>query len=179
MKKIISVATAAAFALTLTACGGESFQDDNYVGICEDKQGNRVDDSYCSHAPAYSSGISGTEAFFWGYMLSSMTMPRYGQHVTNVVYRVDESRYNVYRGGVPKTGGVLNPTTYKPLASKVVKPDVSVKSSKYKDVYINQDSTYKKKNVDSNVYKPNSNVYKAPAPVYKAPAPIYRPAPRR
>jgi hypothetical protein len=148
MKKILSVATAAALVFGLSACG-EEVQDDNYVGVCQDKQGNRVDDSLCAGAPAYggaSGGGSTIEGFFWGYLLSSMMMPRIGQPVGNtVVYRVDESRYNVYRGGVSKTGGRINYDTYKPIASKVVKPDTSVKSQKYRDVYINQDSTYKNK----------------------------------
>lgn len=158
MKKILAVVAAGTLAFSLSACG-ESPQDDNYVGVCQDKQGNRVDDSLCSGAPAYSDNGSTMEGFFWGYLLSSMSMPRIGQPVgSSVVYHVDESRYNVYRGGVPKTGGVLNPTTYKPQASKIVKPDVAVNSQKYKDVYISQDSTYKQKtgSGSNNSYKSGS-----------------------
>jgi len=150
MKKFLAIGTALALTLGLSACA-ESPDDENYVGFCQDREGNRVEDTYCPTNVYYSNGPSGSEMFFWGYLLSSMNMPRVGAPVgSGVVYRIDDTRYNVYRGGVPTTGGKVNYDTYKPLASKVVKPDVSVKSQTYKNAYINQDSTYKQKDSSKN-----------------------------
>lgn len=184
MKKFVVIAATGLLAFATAACGADSYHmesvpvDPNYVGVCVNDKGERVADSFCQSAPAYSNGYvgGGVSDFVWGYFLASALMPRYGAPVgSTVIYRVDDTRNNVYRGGVPSTGGKVNFSTFKPMASKVAKPDVAVNSKKYKDVYINQDSTYKKKNVDSNVYKAPANK----APAYKAPAPAPRPAPRR
>jgi hypothetical protein len=169
MKRILALS--AVSVLALGACGSGSHpESDNYVGVCLDRYGNFVEDWHCDGVPAYSNGSFGS-GFGWGYLLASSTFPRYGQRVNNVIYNVDETHYNVYRGGVPSTGGRLNPSTYKPKVSKIVKPDTSVSSSKYKDVYVQQDSTYKRKDESKNNTYKNPSPYKNPAP---APKPVYK-----
>ena len=184
MKRLVTLAATAALAFSIAACGsGSDYHveqmpvDPNYVGVCVNDDGLRVDDSYCQKAPAYSNGYAsgGIDDFVWGYFLASALMPRYNAPVgSTIIYRVDERTNNVYRGGVPRDGGKLNLNSYKPQASKVVKPDMAVNSQKYKDVRISADSTYKQKKSDSNVYKAPAQSNQKNPPMRQAPAPARR-----
>jgi hypothetical protein len=187
MKKTI-VAFVAAPALLLSACGSANQSmsegdydnvraDDNYVAVCVDKEGNRVDDSECASAPEYrqDNGI-GISDIFWGYLIANALMPSYGSRVTGYSTYVDQTRHNVYRGGVPRSGGYVDYRSYKPLTSKVVKPAAAVNSPAYNYNY-NKSPNYTrpvtKPSVKSSVkngtgYQKKSGGgsggYKAPAP---------------
>ena len=155
MKKFTGIATAALVVVTgLTACGSDqpdkvAMASDNYVAVCVDQQGNRVDDSQCRTAPtngAYVNGGMDMSSFFWGYMVASMMMPSYGAPVRNYVTYVDPTYHNVYRGGVPRSGGYVNYSTYKPMSSTVTKSSVSLKSDTYNRLY-NKSPNYTKPSV--------------------------------
>lgn len=171
MKKVFALFALAA--LLLTGCGLDQGYDNvsadsNYVGVCTNLNGIRVDDSYCQNVPAYYQN-GGMGNFFWGYLVASSMMPRYGAPVTHYVTYVDTRSHNVYRGGVPRTGGSLNYQTYKPKSQTVTKSDVSLKSDKYNYSY-NKSPNYTKPKSD---YKaPSGSNYKKSGggSVYKAPA---------
>lgn len=116
IRKIIGLLIVPALLMVgLTACGDSTrnVSSDDYVGVCVDKQGNRVDDSKCNSAPASSNGISASEAFVWYYILSSAIMPSYNSHVYGGYYAPPAGHY-AYRGGVPATGGRINYSKFRP-----------------------------------------------------------------
>lgn len=159
MKK--TLALVALSGMLLVGCAeaqAEPKADDNYVAVCTE-DGKRVDDSLCATAPNYVDNGIGMSDVFWGYLIASALMPSYGSPVTGYVTRVDETRHNVYRGGVPRTGGSLNFQTYKPLSSKVVKPKVSLKSDVYNYKY-NKAPNYTKPKTDYNKPKNDTNYNK-------------------
>lgn len=124
IKSIAGVALASA--LVLSGCSSAQ-EDDNYVGVCLDQQGVRVDDSLCDP-----NGGSSMEGFFWGYFLASAILPGHGQRGSGYVKTYDPKRYNAYRGGVPAKGGYLNFASYKPKSSTITNKDTSLSSSKWK-----------------------------------------------
>lgn len=195
MKKILAFAAGAALMFSLAACGSdvqgdEVRADDNYVAVCTDPEtGNRVDDSQCASAPQYvDNNGSSMSGFFWGYLLANAMMPSYGYPVTHYVTRVDDTRHNVYRGGVPRTGGYVDFQKYTPLSSKTTaKPNSTIKSDRYQYNYNKSPNYVRPKNAPSapkggtggGYSKPKSGTYNKPGGGYKAPAPAPRPAGRR
>lgn len=170
MKRFAGLALAAALVVGGTvACSESAHADANYVGVCVDRNGNRVDDSQCRSSADYYPH-SGMADFMWGYLVANALMPSYGSRVTNYVTYVDTNSHNVYRGGVPRTGGTLNFQTYRPLYSKVTKPNVSLKSETYNNLY-NKSPNYVKPSVrapsqpksGTSYNKSGSGGYKAPS----------------
>ena len=193
MKKIAAMVAGLGLVFALGACGSADEPvkaDDNYVGVCTDPDtGNRVDDSKCASAPQYVDNGFSAGDFFWAYMIANALTPSYGSHVTQYVTRIDDTRHNVYRGGVPASGGYVDFQKYKPVSSTVKRPNVSVKSDRYQYNY-NKSPNYvrpksspaPKSSVKSGGgygTKPKSGTYRGGSGGggYKAPAP--RPAGRR
>lgn len=125
---------AAVGALILSGCDlPMDGTDADYVAVCTDKAGNRVDDSNCAHAPdTYDNdGFDAGDAFLWYYlgtMSGNAYAPGIGQRVTGGVYRTpvsvrnttinigsgntktgsgSTSKQTVQRGGVSSTGGSI------------------------------------------------------------------------
>lgn len=110
-----------ALALVLTGCDAMTEQDESendYVAVCTDKDGNRVEDNQCNGASEQHDrdDHDGGGGFLWFYMATSggHTAPPVGQRVTSSTgsYRtpapVSGRTPVVARGGsVPAAGGAI------------------------------------------------------------------------
>jgi hypothetical protein len=110
---------AVAAALLAAACDVDDDGAD-YAAVCTDRNGVRVDDSKCAHAPdAYTGdGFDATDAFLWYYIGTSAghTAPPIGSRAMAGTYRTPVSVQfsggtrvaTVQRGGVSTTGGSIS-----------------------------------------------------------------------
>lgn len=111
-------AVAALIASGCDATGDGTSTD--YVAVCTDKAGNRVDDSKCQRAPdTYDNdGFDAGDAFLWYYLgtaNASAYAPGIGQRVTGGVYRtpvtVRNTTINIGSGNTKTSSGSTSKQT--------------------------------------------------------------------
>jgi hypothetical protein len=112
---------AVAAALLATACDVDGDGAD-YAAVCTDRNGVRVDDSKCAHAPdTYTNdGFDSTDAFLWYYIGTSTghTAPPIGGRAVAGTLRTPVTAQStagggtrvatVQRGGVSTSGGSIS-----------------------------------------------------------------------